>query len=157
MTLTSLTEKSLKATRGARWWCLWPSRRVTDKHHSGSIHRRIALFTTKALGLDGYGVFFVKTVIINPQSLRLARVACAIRQQREKNTGSQTPLVQPNISLSRLVTDAEPDRIRVLYIYKVLCRINGIHLWKLWQAITWRGSLNVVESSQWTEEGGSPQ
>lgn len=43
MTLTSLTGKSLKATRGARWCCLCHSQSVTDKHHAGSINRLIAL------------------------------------------------------------------------------------------------------------------
>lgn len=43
MTLTSLTGKSLKPTWEARWCCLCLSQCVTDKHHTGSINRLIAL------------------------------------------------------------------------------------------------------------------
>lgn len=98
MTLTSLTGKSLNATRGARWWCLCHSRWVTDKHHGGSINRRIAL---SPLPLQKHsvrtvaGCFSGKTIIINPQSRRLARVACTIRRRvRRTRTRKRGPRTQ---------------------------------------------------------------
>lgn len=105
MTLTSLTGKSLKATRGARWRCLCHSRWVTDKHHAGSINRLIAISPLPQREHSVRtvtGCCFVKMIIINRQSQRSGK--CTLRRRARRTWARKRSA--PNVSRSPLVTDA---------------------------------------------------
>lgn len=143
MTLTSLTGKSLKATRGARWCCLCHSQSVTDKHHARSINRLIALSllplqSTQSGRLVGV---FLKMITI-PSISEIHNTCVYHHTQSEMQTCTHKD--RAHTIPGPCIADHQgwtTTHAHLLYIYKKLCTItvlwilNGIHLQTLWLAI----------------------